>query len=118
MSHLCTGDQPALPKAAVLAGARSLLNTMGVEDVMGDAPKAADWVSITSCLHISLSHAVKQVCSALTWISAWHGMDFHHICNAILLKWHFFRVWFNILLVIAMSVCQLCFCFSLSIALC
>ena len=48
MTHLCTGDQPALPKAAVLAGATSLLNTMGVEDVMGDAPKAADWVSTTS----------------------------------------------------------------------
>ena len=51
MTHLCTGEQPALPRPAVLAGACSLLNTMGVEDVMGDAPKAADWVSV-SFLHV------------------------------------------------------------------
>ncbi|KAL3146716.1 hypothetical protein ABBQ38_014703 [Trebouxia sp. C0009 RCD-2024] len=44
MMHLCGGDQPTLPKPAVQEGTRSLLNTMGVEDVMGDAPKAADWV--------------------------------------------------------------------------
>ena len=50
MLHLCAGDQAALPKPAVQSGARSLLNTMGVEDVMGDAPKAADWVSSTDIL--------------------------------------------------------------------
>ncbi|KAL3146721.1 hypothetical protein ABBQ38_014708 [Trebouxia sp. C0009 RCD-2024] len=44
MLHLCGGDQPVLPKSAVQSATRSLLNTMGVEDVMGDAPKAADWV--------------------------------------------------------------------------
>ena len=106
MSHLCTGDQPALSKAAVLAGARSLLNTMGLEDVMGDAPKAADWVTITSCLHTSLSQqAVKQVWSALTCICARHDTGFHSICKIISLKRHFFCMWFDILLVIAMSVC-------------
>ncbi|KAL3135011.1 hypothetical protein ABBQ32_007959 [Trebouxia sp. C0010 RCD-2024] len=44
MVHLCGGDQPTLPKSAAQSATRSLLNIMGVEDVMGDAPKAADWV--------------------------------------------------------------------------
>lgn len=75
MTHLCTGDQPALPKSAVSAGASSLLNTMGVEDVMGDAPKAADWVSIRSiacpsvsfcqaCL-LGLTHSLQKVMKGL-----------------------------------------------------
>ena len=66
MTHLCIGDQPALPKPAVLAGACSLLNTMGVEDVMGDAPKAADWVSSTSHLHLPQCLFSKHVCLNLT----------------------------------------------------
>lgn len=43
--HLCSGEQALISKQAVQAGCHSLLNTMGEEDVMGDAPKAADWVS-------------------------------------------------------------------------
>ena len=48
MTHLCTGDQPLLPRSTVLAGATKLLNTMGAQDVVADAPKAADWVSHSS----------------------------------------------------------------------
>ena len=44
MLHLCGGDQPVLPKQAVQSATRSLLNTMGVDDVISDAPNAADWV--------------------------------------------------------------------------
>ena len=47
---LCSGEQAVLPSPAVQAGTRSLLNTMGLEDVMGDAPKAADWVTPPSLL--------------------------------------------------------------------
>ena len=71
MTHLCTGDQPALPKPAVLAGAVSLLNTMGVEDVMGDAPKAADWVR--AALPVCMFHSVKHVYLALTTVSRING---------------------------------------------
>ena len=71
MSHLCTGDQPALPKAAVLAGATSLLNTMGVEDVMGDAPKAADWVSKVAVV----VPACMSLCAVWTCMSLWPCMS-------------------------------------------
>ena len=55
MLHLCSGDQAVLPKQAVQSGTYSLLNTMGIDDVMGDAPKAADWVGPhKSTLHVTL----------------------------------------------------------------
>lgn len=73
MTHLCNGDQPALLKPAVLAGACSLLNTMGVEDVMGDAPKAADWVSSTSHLHLPQYRLSKHICLNLTSVSQKNG---------------------------------------------
>ncbi|KAL0043356.1 hypothetical protein WJX79_002542 [Trebouxia sp. C0005] len=44
MVYLCSGEQAVLSKQAVQAGCHALLNTMGTEDVIGDAPKAADWV--------------------------------------------------------------------------
>ncbi|DBA73185.1 TPA: hypothetical protein ACH3X1_011264 [Trebouxia sp. C0004] len=44
MVYLCSGEQALLSKQAVQAGCHALLNTMGTEDVIGDAPKAADWV--------------------------------------------------------------------------
>ncbi len=43
---LCSGEQAVLSKQAVQAGCHALLNTMGTEDVIGDAPKAADWVRL------------------------------------------------------------------------
>ena len=46
MVFLCNGEQAVLSKQAVQAGCHALLNTMGTEDVIGDAPKAADWVRL------------------------------------------------------------------------
>lgn len=46
MVHLCSGEQAVVSKQAVQAGCHALLNTMGTEDVIGDAPKAADWVRL------------------------------------------------------------------------
>ena len=56
--QLCGGEQAVLPKPALLTGTRSLLTNMALDDIMSDAPKAADWVSIKSCLH------GKSSCSA------------------------------------------------------
>jgi len=46
MVHLCSGEQAVVSKQAVQAGCHALLNTMGTDDVIGDAPKAADWVRL------------------------------------------------------------------------
>ena len=45
MLQLCGGEQAILPKPALLTGTCSLLNSMALEDVVSDAPKAADLVS-------------------------------------------------------------------------
>ncbi len=63
--HLCSGDQAVIPKQAVQAGSGALLNTMGVDDVIGDAPKAADWVS-TQLGHCSVKHCIQCACAALS----------------------------------------------------
>ncbi len=64
MVHLCSGEQAVVSKQAVQAGCHALLNTMGTEDVIGDAPKAADWVRLgllvmLLCEHI---HTVGHCC--------------------------------------------------------
>ena len=62
MLHLCSGDQAVLPKPALQTGTHSLLNTMGVDDVMGDAPKAADWVRAAAlCSHLHGSVHLPRV---------------------------------------------------------
>ena len=63
MLHLCSGEQAAIPRQAVQAGAHALLNTMGAEDVMGEAPKAADWVS--SALPAIHSFCMHTTCALL-----------------------------------------------------
>ena len=67
MLHLCSGDHAIIPKQDVQAGTQALLNTMGVEDVIGDAPKAADWVRPSSHTSDAVSgvspFAVKPCCS-------------------------------------------------------
>ena len=62
MVHLCSGDQAAIPQKRVQAGCRSLLNTMGTEDVLGDAPKAADWVS-SLCLARTIIFSTYVQCT-------------------------------------------------------
>jgi len=67
MVHLCSGEPAVLSKQAVKAGCHALLNTMGTEDVIGDAPKAADWVrlglpAMLLCVH---THTVEHCCC--TW---------------------------------------------------
>ena len=68
MVHLCGGDQPILPKTAVLSGTRSLLNTMGVEDVISNCPNAADWVRRFACMSLSCIHALAFTRLALGYL--------------------------------------------------
>ena len=60
--YLCSGEQAVVSKQAVQAGCHALLNTMGTEDVIGDAPKAADWVRVRLAV---LLHTVGHCCC--TW---------------------------------------------------
>ena len=68
--QLCGGEQAVLPKPALLTGTRNLLNSMALEDVVCDAPKAADWVSSNACLHKLPCHTAKLFCitaESLLW---------------------------------------------------
>lgn len=88
MLHLCSGDQAVLPKQAVQSGARSLLNTMGVDDVMGDAPKAPDWVNPhKSTLHDTLCccQSYYHLCSRQSCLFFWSRLiqiAAAGVCNA------------------------------------
>lgn len=60
MVYLCSGEQAVLSKQAVQAGCHALLNTMGTEDVIGDAPKAADWVRLGLPVMLLCAHTHTQ----------------------------------------------------------
>ena len=60
--QLCGGEQAIPSKPALLTSTHSLLNIMALEDVVSNAPKAADWVSSNACLHKLLCHAAKLSC--------------------------------------------------------
>ena len=63
MLQLCGGEQPLLPKPALFTGTCSLLTNIALEDVLSYAPKAADWVSSSTCLLTLLCHAAELFCT-------------------------------------------------------
>ena len=61
MVFMCTGDKPAFSKQAVDRSARGLLNRMGLEDVLSDAPAGTDWVCAQSSVFPTMIY--RMVCS-------------------------------------------------------
>ena len=89
MVHLCSGEQAVVSKQAVQAGCHALLNTMGTEDVIGDAPKAADWVRLGLPVMLLCIHRVGHCCcnwtrtNAAAWDSAVY-CSLSNICGFLL----------------------------------